>query len=396
MESGIIPTLSDFYLSEERGFLPAEDPLESLPPYFSPWVELARDSPKLLQQQQLRECVHKLPLLDHTRLQGPLEWHLAHLLLSTIGHAYVWQAGEAGVPDFLPRSVAVPWYHVSEHLGVPPIISHHCVSLANWKKKDPKGPLELDNLQLLFCITCPRDFSWFALIPLQIEIDFIAALPLVLEAQKGVLEGNSKSTRDALTAIIPVLKKMKQTLGRMKEQCDTEVFYNQLRYFLSGWKDNPALPRGLIYEGVRDEPFQLSGGSAAQVATIQCLDEFLGIKHNGREGAFLMRMRDHMLPAHRNFIADVGKGPSVRNFVSNTDDQELRTAYNTCVSTLRDFRSLHISIIASYIVIPSKRAKGHKVEGLANVGTGGTGIMTFLKSVRDTTTAALLPDVSGT
>ncbi|CAH1243647.1 IDO1 [Branchiostoma lanceolatum] len=395
MESRTIPRLSDFHLSEDRGFLSAEDPLEFLPPYFSPWIDLARDTPKLLETKQLRERVHKLPLLDHTRLRGQQEWYLARVVLSMIGHAYVWQEGEAGVPDFLPRSVAVPWYRVSEHLGVPPIISHHCASMVNWKKKDPNGPLELDNLQLLFCITCPRDFAWFFLIPIQIEMHFTPALPLLVQAQEGVLEGNSKLTKDALTAMTPVLNKMKLTLGRMKEQCDPEVFYNQFRYFLSGWKDNPALPHGLIYEGVSDKPFQFSGGSAAQVATVQCLDEFLGIRHDDRPGAFLMRMRDYMLPDHRNFIAAVGKGPSVRNFVSNSDDQELRTAYNTCVSLLRDFRSLHIRIIASYVIIPSKRAKGHKVEGLANVGTGGTGIMSFLKSVRDTTAAALLPDVSG-
>ncbi|KAI8509981.1 Indoleamine 2,3-dioxygenase 2 [Branchiostoma belcheri] len=297
------------------------------------------------------------------------------------------------VPAFLPCCIAVPWYHVSEHLGVTPIISHHCVSLANWKKRDPKGPLELDNLQIMYHITCPRDFAWFAIIPLAVEMDFIPGLPLLVQAQKGVAEDNHKLTKDALTAMIPVLKKINQTLGRTREQCDPEVFYNGFRYFLSGWKDNAALPRGLIYQGVREEPFQFSGGSAAQVATLQCLDELLGIKHNSSEAAFLMRMRDYMLRDHRNFIAAVGKGPSVRNFVSNSDDQELRTAYNTCVSLLKDFRSMHIKVVTSFIVIPSKKAKGHKAEGLSSKGTGGTGLLSFLKSVRDTTVAALLPEV---
>ncbi|XP_078656756.1 indoleamine 2,3-dioxygenase 2-like [Branchiostoma floridae x Branchiostoma belcheri] len=391
MES--VPRLSDFNLSEERGFLTEEDPLEVLPPYFSPWVDLARETPKLLETQQLRECVHKLPLLDHTRLRGHLEYRLAHLVLSILGQAYVWQDGETDVPAFLPRCIAVPWYHVSEHLGVTPIISHHCVSLANWRKKDPKGPLELDNLQIMYHITCPRDFAWFAIIPLAVEMDFIPGLPLIVQAQKGVAEDNPKLAKDALTAMIPVLKKINQTLGRTREQCDPEVFYNGFRYFLSGWKDNAALPRGLIYQGVREEPFQFSGGSAAQVATLQCLDELLGIKHNSSEAAFLTRMRDYMLRDHRNFIIAVGKGPSVRNFVSNSDDQELRTAYNTCISLLRDFRSMHIKVVTSFIVIPSKKAKGHKAEGLSSKGTGGTGLLSFLKSVRDTTVAALLPEV---
>ncbi|KAI8509985.1 Indoleamine 2,3-dioxygenase 2 [Branchiostoma belcheri] len=130
MES--VPILSDFNISEERGFLTEEDPLFILvddenqrttrksPPKFGraesgpprpacagpgtlrsrPWVDLARDTPKLLETQQLRECVHKLPVLDHTRLRGHLEYRLAHLVLSILGQAYVWQDGETGGPDF--------------------------------------------------------------------------------------------------------------------------------------------------------------------------------------------------------------------------------------------------------------------------------------------------------
>lgn len=45
------------------------------------------------------------------------------------------------------------------------------------------------------------------------------------------------------------------------------------------WKDNPSMPKGLIYEGVQKEPMEYSGGSAAQSSLLHCFDELLGIKH---------------------------------------------------------------------------------------------------------------------
>lgn len=50
-------------------------------------------------------------------------------------------------------------------------------------------------------------------------------------------------------------------------------------WLLSRWKDNPAMPEGLVYEGVATEPLRYSGGSAAQSSVLQAFDEFLGIRH---------------------------------------------------------------------------------------------------------------------
>lgn len=44
------------------------------------------------------------------------------------------------------------------------------------------------------------------------------------------------------------------------------------------------LPRGLVYEGLSDEPILLSGGSAAQSSAIQCFDALLCIRHKDETG----------------------------------------------------------------------------------------------------------------
>lgn len=39
----------------------------------------------------------------------------------------------------LPRNLAVPYWEVSQALGLPPILSHADFVLANWRRKDPNG-----------------------------------------------------------------------------------------------------------------------------------------------------------------------------------------------------------------------------------------------------------------
>lgn len=50
------------------------------------------------------------------------------------------------------------------------------------------------------------------------------------------------------------------------------------------WKDNPALPAGLLYQGVCEEPLAFSGGSAAQSTVLHAFDELLGIQHGPDSG----------------------------------------------------------------------------------------------------------------
>ena len=42
-----------------------------------------------------------MDLLDHNRLQGYRQWCLAQMMLSFIGHGYVWQEGDDNVPKVL-------------------------------------------------------------------------------------------------------------------------------------------------------------------------------------------------------------------------------------------------------------------------------------------------------
>lgn len=115
-------------------------------------------------------------------------------------------------------------------------------------------------------------------------------------------------------------------------------------------------------------------------------------------GAFLTRMRDYMLPAHRQLIETLFVCPSLRDFILSCSCSDLCQAYNSCVSALVDLRNYHLNIVAKYIIVPGNhtRAVGCPFRGVGNTlnttGTGGSRLMVFLKSVRNTTNKALISE----
>lgn len=149
---------------------------------------------------------------------------------------------------------------------------------------------------------------------------------------------------------------------------------------------------------------EFSGGSAAQSSLLHCFDELFGIKHEAKAGAFLARMRHYMPPAHRQMIQDISLQPSLRNFVLEQQDEQLHQAFQLCVTKLIDLRSYHINMVSRYVTIPAARARQLRVEkestedmvskaptALEEIGTGGSSIMSFLKTVRDKTKQVSLP-----
>src|SRR5438552_3646367 len=96
--------LSTFAITSERGFLPPVDPLRELPRALDAWEKIAGELPKLLMSNQLRSVVGAMPRLDPVVLKTPAEIERAMLLLSYIGHAYVW--GDAKAADRIPATLA--------------------------------------------------------------------------------------------------------------------------------------------------------------------------------------------------------------------------------------------------------------------------------------------------
>ncbi|XP_034376765.1 indoleamine 2,3-dioxygenase 1 [Arvicanthis niloticus] len=389
--------LEEYHIDEDVGFaLP--HPLVELPDAYSPWTLVARNLPMLIENGQLREEVEKLPTLSTDELRGHRLQRLAHLALGYITMAYVWNRGDDDIRKVLPRNIAVPYCELSEKLGLPPILSYADCVLANWKKKDPNGPMVYENMDILFSFPGGDCDKGFFLVSLLVEIAASPAIKAIPTVSNAVEHQDLKALEKALCNIATSLEKAKDIFKRMRDFVDPDMFFHVLRIYLSGWKGNPKLPEGLLYEGVWDTPKKFSGGSAGQSSIFQSLDVLLGIKHKAGKGSaaeFLQEMRGYMPPAHRNFLFSLESAPPVREFVISRQNENLKKAYNECVNGLVSVRKFHLTIVDTYIVKPSKQKPmdGHKSEEPSNVesrGTGGTDVMNFLKSVKDTTEKALL------
>ncbi|KAK7146536.1 hypothetical protein R3I93_014094 [Phoxinus phoxinus] len=393
-------SLRKFHISEDCGFILPE-PLTDLPVYYKPWMDIARNMPELISSHSLRLRIHDMPLLETHLLQSYRELRLAHLALSMMAMGYVWQEGERETVKVLPQNLSVPFCEVSRRLGLPPILIHADTVLANWKKTDPDGPFSMENLELLLTLPGGESVRGFFLVTLLVELAAVPGLKSILDVINGVYYNDVAMVTTALDVVSQAIDSMKHALKLMHEYVDPSIFYGIMRIFLSGWKDNPSMPEGLVYEGVHEKPMEFSGGSAAQSSILHSFDELLGVQHEGHSGAFLRRMRDYMPPSHKRFIEDISGRPSLRDFVLQQADERLTHTFEQCVARLVDFRNYHINIVTRYITIPASRAKKLRenkqglVEELDAIrkaptaleerGTGGSGIMVFLKTVRDET-----------
>lgn len=366
-------------LDLRNGFLPAADPLKQLPPAFKVWEEVATNLRKLLVSDSLRKTLEQLPVFPVQELKTEAEFERAMLLLSFLGHAYVW--GPKNVVTKLPQALAQPWYEVAKILGRPPVLSYASYAEHNWYRLDPKRPIELGNIALLQNFHGGVDEEWFVLVHVYIEAKAAPALQAMLPAQQAVMNDDADQLINCLYVMATTLEKICDTLDRMPEHCDPYIYYHRVRPYIHAWKGNEALPDGLIYEGVQayaNQPQKFRGETGAQSTIIPSFDAVLGISHEQDQlRIYLQEMRDYMPIAHRLFLADLESYPSVRDYVINHYQQfpKLREYYNQCVELVTRFRHTHLTYAATYIHKQHQNSLSNPTE----TGTGGTPFMIYLK-----------------
>jgi indoleamine 2,3-dioxygenase len=380
--------LKRFGVSGERGFLPEPDPLLRLPAPFAAFEELAGELPRLLPAGRLREAVERLPDFDRGRLGSEAELRRAMLVLSFLGHAFVWGGPEPAAR--LPAQLARPWAEVASALGRPPVLSYASYALDNWRRLDPEGPIALGNLALLQNFLGGADEDWFVLVHVEIEARAAPLLRAAAPAQAAAREGRPDALEGHLCAIAESLEEMARSLLRMPEWCDPAIYFRRVRPWIHGWKDHPALPGGLLYQGVAahaGRPQRFRGETGAQSTIVPALDAVLGVEHEEDPlRAYLREMRDYMPPGHRAFLEQLEAGPSVRGAVRahGASHPALAEAYEGCLHWLEKFRSTHLEYASRYIFHQSPQAAANPTE----LGTGGTPFMSYLRKHRDETARA--------
>lgn len=370
-------------VSPHRGFLPAHDPLRQLPKSFNIWEDVAHELPKLLASDQLHPTIVDLPPFPLNEIHDHRELERAMVLLSYLGHAFVW--GGSRPATILAESVAVPWHNVAERLGRPPVLSYSSYALHNYFRFDDTREIECGNIGLIQNFLGGIDEEWFILIHVDIERKAASAMA-VLHACLDAAEAEDAEALEALLGQVDSsLRSMQTTMLRMPERCDPYIYYHRVRPYIHGWKNHPDLPDGLIYEGVAaygGQPQKFRGETGAQSSIVPALDAMIGVAHQeDMLSLYLKEMRTYMPPQHRAFIESLERRTPVRAFVQRCERPSLTSAYNACAEGVERFRSLHLEYAAKYIFHQAQTDS----KNPHTVGTGGTPFMQYLKKHRDET-----------
>ena len=362
-----------------RGFLPPYEPLRRLPPAFEAWEEMAKDVSARYLVGRVRRDLAALPELDPAPLADGPEVERAMLLLTFFAGAYV-HATEPPAAS-LPPPLARPLVALSRRLGRPPILSHASLAMHNWRRLDPSGPIEVENLVNLVGIHGSTDETWFLTIAVAIEACGGEEPARIVRMEMAAEEGDAETVAAELGRLSETIGRITVLTERTREGCDPHVFYHRVRPPFSGWFEP-----GVRYEGTDlAEPLVLAGGSAAQSPLIQSFDAALSVEQPGAARGPHLDMRRYMNPRHRRFIEAVEASGSVRRFAAATGDRAVRNAYDSALEALAELRRVHMAIVNDYIVRQAD-------PGTAARGTGGTDFRRFLGGAIAGTEGARLGD----
>jgi len=378
-----------YNISATRGFLPLTDPIASLPSSFQAWEAVAAHLPDLIRAKTVRKEVECLPAFPIDDLSSEAEWWRAFCLLTFVSHSYVWCEGDGGAARSLPEVLAIPWCTVARHLDMPPVVTHPCAVLHNWRRIDENEELSRDNLKCLFSFTSSADEEWFYVDIVLAEFAaarYIRQIPAIL---KNCSDQNNSDLVENLCEVEQAIKAVQDSIYHMRDRCNPVVFYTEVLAFHSGWFNSDVLPEGLLYKGVSDTPLQYCGGNAGQSSILATLDTLLGIEHSKYAIEFRATTRQHMVQEHLRFLEDLKAATTVRDYVRSSKDVQLLTAYNKCIQALVELRCEHIKLVSLYVVVQKSKESG---QGSSETKcTGGASFMRYLKTSRDDTIKAKLP-----
>ena len=354
LESGFLPNKISTLLSNE----------------FDDVEYIAKNLPKILANNQIEYEVLNLETEKDISNLSIDELERAMLLYSYIGHGYIW--GGTSIEKVIPKNISKTWYKISQKLDRPPILSYASYALNNWKLQDVNKPFDLENIRILQNFLGGMDEDWFIMIHIAIEHE---AKEILNNLKTYYLDKNEDQSylENALVSI----KKINQIMNRMPEKCDPFIYYNRVRPYIFGWKNNPATPNGVIYEGVEEyggNPQLFRGETGAQSSIVPALDALLGVTHsNDPLKEYLDEMRLYMPKEHRNLLNDLDQWSENNRSNSTTEDSSVVLS-DEIINEVHAFRNKHLEYARIYIHEQSLSNQNNSNV----VGTGGTPFMKYL------------------
>ena len=388
-----IKPLADYNMSNERGFLCRHNASDvELPDRWADAANVALKLPQVLPSNQVRTFLKKnLPPAEEISEADALsdeQARMATVHYTFMIQSYIW--GEATHTDTLPSALAVPMVALADKLDQQPLLTYSSYVLDNWSLIDPDRPLTLDNIRTIQNFLGGQDEAWFVLVHVAIEACAGNVLGRFSDIDAAVNAKDTATVRSHLESTAETWAQINALFDRMPERCDPYIYFERVRPYIHGWKDNPALPNGVIYEGVKrygSAAQAFRGQTGSQSSIVPSMDALLGVGHAADPlRTFLDQLHEYRPRSHRTFVDDVRANSTLRQFTEDAQSAPLNDAYNANIQAVADFRTRHLEYAASYINKQGKKTDGNDTE----VGTGGTPFMRYLKKHRDETRANLL------
>lgn len=355
--------LSDYDISPERGFLPKDDPLISLPKELDFLDEIGNNLPELIGSRSLNSQVIQLPIPPARFFHslGPQELQLAWQRYTFIMSAHVHTQEP---PASICLNIARPVWEISKMLAKPPILSYDAYTLYNWQRKDKSGPIKVDSLALVQTFMRDPIQSWFILIHVDIEAEAGLAIRNIREAVLAAEREDDVALESALLDIDVSLRNILAVMHRMTENTSPETYYKIRRWIMSF--------KNVVYEGVDElegKPQTFNGQTGAQTSIFQTLEA--GLQAPPLEinelAVFLKKMREYMPVGHTRFIQELETRSQVRKFIAHSAPK-LIEPYNSCIDKVCSFLDTHLKYAIAYIHNRTTNPEG----------TGGSEFMKYL------------------
>ncbi|GAA5961543.1 hypothetical protein JCM3765_002620 [Sporobolomyces pararoseus] len=383
---------ADFDVSVETGFLPPQEPVQSLEGLGKGWKEMedcltnvGKEVRKIRGggvgklSENFRKSIKSLPDVDTSVLTTLPLLRRAHTLLAHLVHYYMHSSYPS--QTVVPRSLAIPLVYTSDRLGVPPILTYADTVLWVWKLIDRTQPFSPSNVDISTQFTHSRSERAFFLLSLFCEFKG----PSILRLMSSTLDETFFRDRVSLFRISNYLKEISRLIDELKDllrdavrgefgpesnrqSIEPGTFYWEIRPWFNGGK--------WFYQGVGKE-MEWGGPSAGQSSLVHAIDLFLGVDHSPREASqqggggqggglsdstFMQRMSTYMPHHHRSFLQHLvsihsssssTSLPSLRTLVLE-HPLELQPSYDRAVLSMKQFRDTHI-ILATHFIVSQAR-----------------------------------------
>ena len=373
-ETDITKATPQFIVTPKNGFLPRTDPLEKLPPKFKELesllermpLQLKSGEPGLLARGEFGKAVKaELPLYDVAKITDSA-------LLMALFRAFTFMTsgwlleptdllrrqkqGEFGEGrDHLPKEIALPLTQIAEKIGAKPFMEYaQSYALYNYARIDKRKPVEYDNLRLITSFSGLPSESGFILV----HVDMVAHTKRLVRHVITALDAISKDDRftfeQSLAKLVDTMQSINACMEKMWKR-SSPADYMKFRTFILGTKNQMKIfPKGVVYEGVSEEPQFFRGESGANDSIIPTVDNFLQLTEkmpNNEMTDILKDFRGYRPADHARWLQWVDSSAKELN-VEKYCERSPRSlvSYMMLLDEVRDFRLRHWRFAKEYII----------------------------------------------